>query len=268
MSRIVISLTTIPSRVSEIGPVLNSLLEQSAQIEQVILWIPETYRRFGPCELDTRHIPKDINVRRCDHDYGPATKVLPAVRAFAGQDVRILYCDDDRIYHPDWAARMIQESDKNPGECIAEAGEKVEATVLKAFSGTWKYQLLTKATLGVYGHFLRKEIRALDPANGHVDIAKGYGGVLLRPEFLSDLAFEIPDHLWMVDDFWLSGCLAASGIKVRKIAALPNSTKTKLANVDALVDFVHEDHGRDAANLACIKHFQDHFGIWQQANIK
>lgn len=262
MTRAILSLTTIPPRMSQLGPTLDSLLRQTAKIEAILLWIPQRYRRAGFADFALPDLPAGVELRRCEADFGPATKVLPTIRAYRGQDVRILYCDDDRIYHPDWAQRMIDESDRFPEDCICEAGERVAVTQARAFGNTWRYQLYTKLSLGLYGHLHRRRIRALDPGHGLVDIAKGYGGVLVRPDFLTEAAFDIPDILWTVDDVWLSGQMALNGVKIRKITRQVHSTKTEVADVDALLDLVVAEQGRDAANLACIRYFQDRYGIW------
>ena len=243
---------------------MKSLLNQNTPISSIILWVPERYRRsdFGSIKLPA--LPLGVELRRCPIDYGPATKILPAVQEFAGQNVRLLYCDDDRIYHPDWAAHLVEQSVCYPDDCIVEAGEKIEVTALRAFANTRRYRLLAHSTLGIYGHFHRKKIRALDPGHGPVDIAKGYGGVVIRPTFLPRTAFEIPDLLWTVDDVWLSGQMTLNGVTIRKVSRIEKSTKTNLSSVAALLDFELEDSGRHAANLSCIRHFQEAFGIWMR----
>jgi hypothetical protein len=262
MTRNIISLTTIPPRMDGLGPTLASLLGQDAPIDRVILWIPERYRRSEFRDFALPSLPAGVEIGRCEHDYGPATKILPAVRAFAGQDVRILYCDDDRIYHRDWAAHLLSESDRFPADCLCEAGERIEVTALRAFSQSLRYRILAKLSLGIYGHFHRRRIRGFDPGHGPVDIAKGYGGVLVRPEFIPESAFDIPDRLWTVDDVWLSGQMALNGVTIRKVARREHSTKREVAEIAALIDFVHDGDGRDASNLACIRHFQEAHGIW------
>lgn len=261
-SPVIISLTSIPSRMHMIGPVLESLTRQEANIDRVILWVPETYRRKGFEDFVLPAVPDGVEIRRSAVDYGPATKVLPAVRAFADQDVRILYCDDDRIYDRNWAGQIIAESDRFPDHCICEDGETLLVTKIRAFRTTKTYKLLQQATFGLFPAIHRKLARWINPDFGHVDVAKGYGGVLIRPHFLCEDAFDIPEHLWAVDDFWLSGQMTLKGVPIRKMAARPNSKRTSLMKVDALFDFVHEGLGRDAANLACIEHFRA-LGIWQ-----
>lgn len=257
-----ISLTTIPPRMSMIGPTLESLLRQTARVDSIILWIPDRYRRPDFRDFELPELPEGVELRRCPIDYGPATKILPCAEAFRGEDVNILYCDDDRIYHPDWAANLLGNSELHPGECIAEAGEVVELAVRRAFKASSAYRTLRVLTLGMFGYFFRRKNRRLDPGSGRIDICHGYGGVLVRPEFFSDAAFDIPDVLWTVDDVWLSGHLAVKRIPIRKVARNVSSDKTEVADVNALIDFVSDSHGRYAANLACIRYFQTRYGIW------
>lgn len=264
MPRSVISLTTIPPRMDRIGPTLESLVRQTARVDAILLWIPRSYRRkeFGAFTVPVT--PPGVEVRRCDVDYGPATKILPAVEAFRGSDTRILYCDDDRIYAPDWAQRLVEASDAHPTACITAVGEVVALTMKKAFKATPAYRSLARATLGIFSAAYRRGMRALEADSGRVDICKGYGGVLVRPQFYGPGALDIPDLLWTVDDIWLSGQLALAGVPIQKVAGADDSQKTDLADVDPLVDYVYAEHRREQANLACIRYFQATHGIWRR----
>lgn len=263
MTRTIISLTTIPSRLPHIGPTLASLRAQTAAIERVILWLPEQYRRSEFNRVALPPLPEDIEIRRCPFDYGPATKILPAVSAFAGEDVRILYCDDDRLYHPDWAARLLAESDRYPDAAIAACAESAASMVHDAFRTTWTYRALRIASLGLYKRRHRAQRGALARSDGLFDIAKGFGGVVVRPHFFGQAAFTIPDVLWTVDDIWLSGHLAVAGIPLRKVSNCPSFGPAAAARIDALLRRREQNHGRLRANLACIRYFQEHYGIWR-----
>ena len=76
--RIVVSLTTIPSRISRIKGVLNSLIEQTEPADAILLAVPQFSRR----EQSEYRIPafiaasSAITLLRCD-DWGPATKLIP-----------------------------------------------------------------------------------------------------------------------------------------------------------------------------------------------
>jgi hypothetical protein len=265
VSKVVISLTTIPPRMDRIGPTLESLTKQTAVIDAILLWVPQAYRRqkFGAFSIPP--VPAPVEIRRCETDYGPATKLLPTLREYNGQDVRIIYCDDDRIYAPDWAANLLNESEAHAGMCIAEAGE-MAASILVKYRATAAFsRFLRYSSLGVWAHFHRRELREIDPGIGIVDICKGYGGVLVRPEFFPSDVFDIPDPLWTVDDIWLSGNLAVSGIAIWKICRFPwfeRSTKTGVADIEPLIAYVYGNQRREGANAACIRYFQERYGVW------
>ena len=123
MPDLVISLTTIPSRMNQIGPTLRGLLAQKADVAEIRLYIPRQYRRFDfDPATDLPDLPDGVTLCITDEDFGPATKVLPAVRDFAGQDVEILFCDDDQPYRSDWAQRFLDARKNHPGACIVEKG--------------------------------------------------------------------------------------------------------------------------------------------------
>ena len=55
--RAIISLTSIPPRFSYLSETLNSLVNQTADIEDIILYIPRKYKRF---EYDLDDLCKDM----------------------------------------------------------------------------------------------------------------------------------------------------------------------------------------------------------------
>jgi hypothetical protein len=116
---LVVSLSTIPPRFSDLCETLEALLRQTAPIDEIRLYVPRSYRRFPDYDGSLPDVPKGIRIIQPDEDLGPASKVLFAVDELRGTDTTIIYCDDDRIYEPDRFARMIEESRQRPGHCIA-----------------------------------------------------------------------------------------------------------------------------------------------------
>ena len=258
----IITLTTIPPRFETILPTLQSLLDQDADIARVVLAIPRSYNRRAFGAVADPVVPEGIEILRCDLDYGPATKLLPALANYRGQDVRLLYCDDDRIYARDWAQRLIAHNQGHPEEAAIDAGDPVAAIDLRATRDTALHRRLNAITLGLSGKSHRRAVRRLIPDDGRVDIAKGYGGVLIRPEFLDDAVFSIPENFWAVDDIWLSGHLARQGVRVHKVGRDPRSRRTDAAKRAALLDLELDGLGRDKLNLACVNYFRSQYGIW------
>jgi hypothetical protein len=263
---LVVTLSSIPPRFSGLGPTLKSLLAQKVAPDEVRLYLPRRYRRFPDWDGSLPVVPDGVRIVMVDEDLGPATKILPAVRDFRGQDCELLLCDDDRLYDPLWTSRFLAARRAHPACVIAEAGGFVPGHTgagtgrsrAVARRKDWRYRLLRVGTLG-----LVKPHAWL--CSGHVDLFKGYGGAMLRPEFMPDRAFDIPDLLWTVDDPWLSGNLALNGVGIWLNADGRVPGERRIARCHALLDFALQGKGRGDANGACYQWFQQNLGVWPAA---
>jgi hypothetical protein len=264
MSDVIISLTTIPPRMTRLGPTLDSLLKQTATISSIILWLPKKYRRDAFNDYSAPKVPLGVEIRYCDIDYGPATKILPAVSFFKGQDVKLIYCDDDEIYDPDWAELLVSQSEQFPSECISIVGMTVERIEYDYFKRTWPYHLRNILTLGFYRRWYLRQAATMKSKPGLVDICQGFGGVLVKPEFFPATAFDIPDVLWTVDDVWLAGQMRANGVRVRRAAEIKKCQQSDAAHVERLTTLVHDGYDRVAADMYCVNYFREKYGIWKK----
>lgn len=275
----IVTLTSIPSRFPKIGATLQTLVGQNAPIEAVYLYLPETYRRFPDWDGTLPDVPDGVEIRRTRDDLGPATKVLAPALEFRGQDVDLLFCDDDRVYPPGWAARFLHARRQHPDAAIAglgvEAGEIVHAATPPARQPRavrrWR---ITDAEFQV--RYLARKIRAgrnwrsagepgrrVFKRSGYVDIFEGCAGVLVRPDFFDDRAYDIPPVLWTVDDVWLSGMLARAQVPIWLEANGYEPECTEAEALEPLVTSVVEGADRATANRLAVQFFQDEFGIWR-----
>jgi hypothetical protein len=278
--RHVITLSTIPPRFAEIGPTLASLVTQRSRPEAVELHIPASYRRFPGWGGALPEVPDGVTIVRGDQDFGPATKILPAVRRYRGQRVELLYVDDDHVYAPDWAERFLRARAARPEAAVCAA-----ATTLERMGRPWAAPRPEPQAVVAPGYlhqpaFLarravmaavsggRAKIVTMPPfrkldRSGYTDIAEGYAGVALRPEFLGEAAFGIPPVLWAVDDVWLSGHLAAAGVPIWADKGLNRArAQHRVSRTEPLYAAVIEGAGRREANQACIDHMRAAYGIW------
>jgi hypothetical protein len=271
LTNVVISLTTIPPRFSHLGKCLKSLLDQTAKISAINLYIPETYKRFNFDMNNLPKLPKGVNLRLVKKDIGPATKILPAVNEYRGSDTVIISCDDDRVYDCNWAQLLINAANLRPDHAICTRGFMVSNGDQLNDGWTSNRNPKFKEFKKVSYHRWRRAIsfgmwkRFGLEIEGYADILEGYGGFIVKPEFFDDAANNIPDILWTVDDVWLSGCLERRGVPIWRIkeTVASNSTfKRGAASPDALNDLVYKGHGRDSANQLCIDYFRDTYGIW------
>ena len=270
-----ITLSSIPPRFGLIGPTLEALVAQ-AGVEGVELYLPHSYRRFPDWDGTLPKVPAGITIHRCETDYGPATKVLCAAQRYRGQNVRLLFCDDDRDYRPGWAAGLLAEADRYPDRAVALAGWDIAGLGTRnAFahprhqrrSRSWDraYRLARlKQVLSGQGKvsLAQKPPRRIIAQSGFADVFEGYGGVVVRPEFFDDLVFDIPADAFHVDDVWLSGALARSGIGIWLAADQYEPKTTAADRQDALYRHRVAEKGRVELDAAAITLMRSRWNIW------
>lgn len=264
---VVVSLSSIPPRFDMLEPTLMSLLSQDRPADSVILWIPRSYRRFSEWDGRLPVVPPGVKIRRCETDFGPATKVLPSLHLCAGQNVAIAFCDDDRLYRENWLSSMMLAMEGHPGCCIVAHGTDLPSdvgrplrTVDRSLRAHHAKSGLMQALVDIRRDLNRKPLRR---ASGYADLLHGYAGVLVRPEFFTPAVHEIPPVLWAVDDVWLSGNLEEQGVPIWVDDRIPMpERRPDVMATEALLDAQIENHNRWAADRACIRYFRDNYGIW------
>ena len=265
--RKIISLTAIPSRFAGLGPTLESLTAQGA--DQVWLNIPRTYRRFPDWDGRLPSVPAGVSIIRCNTDLGPATKILPAAHALRGQDAQILFCDDDCIVPRGWAKRLfaIQARRRNQAVAVYVRPSYVTGKFPREGRQAWQlpviYDLpyrvsrLAHKVLGTPVAYRRPFV-----IPGYGDVFFGVGGVVVRPDFFDDVAYDIPQIAWMVDDIWLSAMLARRGIRIYCPwrAAVPKAQS--VSKESSLLDANFQGKGRQELNRAASEYCRDTFDVW------
>jgi hypothetical protein len=267
----VISLTSIPSRFKGLDTTLRSLLLQGA--DEVLLYLPYAYRRFPDWDGSLPQVPQGVTICRTEADYGPATKILPACRDLRGTPAQILFCDDDCVCEEGWGQRLFRIQARRSDQAVAVYVRPAEGYVPHRVPGArtprawqlpieynlpYRFSRLLFKTIGTQP--LRRRPFVVP---GYGDIFFGAAGVVVRPEFFDDLAYDIPAEAWAVDDVWLSANLARRGIAIYCpwMAALPVSSE--MASQDALLDAEFLGKKRQELNRAAAQVCQQKFGIWK-----
>jgi hypothetical protein len=134
----------------------------------------------------------EFSIRRCKRDWGPGTKVIPALIDEKDNDVCIIYVDDDMVYHSNMIETLIAYSNIYPQHAICNAGAHLSKKI------------------GNYHFFSHSPY---DKA--HVDILEGFSGVFVQPKFfdfhkLIDTS-KYPPEMFYQDDVYLSGILCENG---------------------------------------------------------
>lgn len=268
----IISLSSIPTRFNSLSPTLNSLVQQK-NVDEVRLYLPKKYRRFKDYDGGLPSVPKGVTICRPEEDLGPATKALYAASDFKGQDVQILFCDDDSIFPKNWADRLFEEQKKRGREAVATFGRPASGYLAHSSTNVRTPQareipiendllyrirrLLTK-TFGFPAPFWRPIL-----IGGYVDIIFGVGGVVVQPGFFDDEAFKIPEEAWPVDDIWLSAQLAKNGIPIYCPRRLPLPPPSKQSAYDALLNSEFNGLTRQESNRVVASLCQEKYGIWK-----
>jgi glycosyltransferase involved in cell wall biosynthesis len=279
----VITLSSIPSRFATLCAVLCALRDQSTPPQRVILYLPLKYKRFPDYDGSLPALPDGVELRRPKWDFGPASKVLHAVREFSDIDggrTNILFADDDLIYEPNWAERFLYARAQHPDAAICAHGLNLEdigftpkmlrrqprATQLPRWRDI-RY-LREKFVQQIALRKMQLERHEKPPKryfgrSGYTDIFEGFAGVLIQPRFFDTDAFEIPDILWTVDDVWLSGMVTKNGIPIWLEADATRFRYTLTRHTDALNSSIINGVDRNSANRLCVQHMQRVYSIWQ-----
>jgi FkbM family methyltransferase len=248
--RCVVSLTSTPDRVFKIRPVLESLLAQTVQPDAIILTLPQVFRRNGqpyvvPSWLsdpsDAQFLP-GVTVYRISRDYGPATKVMGALECEHDPQTRIIYVDDDAVYHPDMVADLCRRSEAMPGSALGYSGigffasspDAAQLIPLFMLERAFARKMVTDCVLSV-------------PA------LEGHWGVLVKRGFFDLDAFRAilsPDDvaraLYMNDDVSINAHLASRSIPRQFVCVAANSSvcratvATDQSDYDRLSDALHQ----------------------------
>ena len=173
---VIVTLTTLPSRIDRIDLTLKSLMRQTVSPQTIRVNVPRSSRREGtayqiPAWLRER---QSVRVERCD-DLGPSTKLIPSLLD-AMPDQRLLVVDDDRVYHPHFIEQMIALADAHPDVAIAASGWDAPADLADR-------PTTLVATIAGWPPAPIKCTRVRHPRE--VDVMQGLSGYLVSPKFFS-----------------------------------------------------------------------------------
>lgn len=205
---IIISFTTIDSRINYIEPMINSLLNQTLMPDKINLYISVDVGILNK-GIKTEQLPyfivdmvreKKINLILTT-DIGPHTKLIPCLKEHWNQDCTIITVDDDRIYPSNFVELMYENYLEH--DCII----CFRANKMK-FIGQ--------------NRTLIKNYLTWPKANGKdiYNFAKGVDGVLYKPEFFTEEIFNIQamkNCCPKADDIWFNFARLVKKIPVYKI---------------------------------------------------
>lgn len=200
--RVLVTFTTLPSRIDRIRPMVESLRRQTRRPDEVRLYLPPaSVRERAPYTVPGWLAEAGVTVVRTERDWGPATKLLPCLIEGGHPDDLLITVDDDVVYERHLVEDLV----------AAAATDRAAA---------WCMMGVDEA-----GRFVHAE-HVTAPAP--VAVAGGYRGVLYRRGFF-DVAALVREHaatttgeVHLADDHLFSGHLASRGI--RRLVVAPART--------------------------------------------
>lgn len=112
---VIISLTSIPSRLQTVHLVIRSLLVQEVSPKKIVLWLNDTLKDHIPRAL------QQLVSERFEIHYSPLDcphlKLIHTLKAFPNEV--IITCDDDVMYRKNWLSLLYNEHKKQPKMIVA-----------------------------------------------------------------------------------------------------------------------------------------------------
>ena len=244
--KIIVSLTTIPSRMTHIYPCLLCITKQVVKADEIVLVLPkESKREPKPDGSDPYEMPKNlydfiqkekITIYRPEKDWGPATKLLPVLKREMDKKLPpekenlIITMDDDKLYDKHTIESLVNCWKHNPNFVAGRKGGFMEFTKNKK-----NHPLYEQSKK--FGFMCETPRRGADFTKpGLIHVIYGTGGVLYRPSFFDEGVFgyesnNAPKEAFFVDDVWISGQLAKRNVSSLIAPSPRNKYHEKTENI-------------------------------------
>jgi hypothetical protein len=204
---IVVSLTTTPYRIDNIGPILETLYAQNVKISKIFLSVPYVFKRDNIEYKIPQWLLDDKRITLIrSADYGPATKILGLLKEIALPANTIIITVDDDMYYP---SNLVLH--------LAYAAKQYPHDVIVNLGGDINYDAMGNIVQLNHGLKLNYQPRA------YVDVLLGYAGVAYRSDFFDKDIFALdtaPAECFMHDDLYISFHLARRNINRRNLGSM------------------------------------------------
>ncbi len=200
---VIVSLTSIPSRINTLHIVIRSLLTQDRIPKKIVLWLNEGLKNNLPHNLVSLQSPY---FEICFSDLiSSHRKLVHSMEKYP--DEVIVTCDDDMIYRRNWLRLLYKEHLKNPSLIIGNR----TVTIKHDPKGN-------PLSFKLWRHPDKNEF------NPRAVLAIGAWGILYPPNSLSEQAID--SDLFMnlaplADDLWFKAMALVKGTITSQATSLP-----------------------------------------------
>lgn len=251
---VIITLTTLPSRIANIAPTLSSLIHQTVGPEKIILNLPNFSKREQtgydiPEFLKTNPL---IEINRIETDLGPATKLLPTLKRYSSQKEKlIIIADDDEIYPKKLIENYLIQEKVTPNAVLTLVGWEVPKDLNHA-KRIVKY--------GAIGSKPANSVQVNKPTR--VDCVQGASTFAVKPCFFDDDIFDYskaPKEAFFVDDIYVSGHFAQLKVPVYVIPAPFRFARMKVLTHLVWSEALHRKENKTGHNNNTLYEFYKSF---------
>lgn len=233
--RLVVTLTTIPQRASQIKYTLRSLRDQTWPADMILLAWPSRSLRTGDRYPPPPAVGSGVAVVPCE-DIGPATKLLPALKLEPRS--LIVVVDDDLIYPADFLETLLRAHRSDPSAAWGYRGVNLDPTIdPRDFDHVFATAVAQPTA---------------------VDVLFGTWGYLIPPEAFDHAVHDIenaPPQIRWVDDIWFSGHLARRGVPRNVVRANGFPIETLACFQSALTNGPNRDGRNDTMAIQAFADF-------------
>ena len=219
---VIVSMTTTPYRIKHIEAALQSIFAQTKQADRIYVNVPSIFEREGtPYTIPESllRIPKVV-VNHCEHDYGPATKLLGVLNIEEDPETMVVTIDDD-IYYPDnLLETYVKLGQSNPDAVFSPTGFNIQL------------------------HRPPGQLIQLNNEHlGRISIVEGFGSIAYRRKFFDDSIYAIKDYptnCYLSDDLVISNYLEKKRISKLYVRSRKlNRGHLKLLDIGQNSDALH-----------------------------
>jgi hypothetical protein len=137
MSKVIVTLTTLPSRISQeydtgMKSNIASLLDQDYEGYEIHLNVPTTLKTTGEAYVIPewlREVERDnpnFKIFEVGEDMGAVTKLYYTLKRETDPDTIIIVCDDDLVYHPEMVKEQVRNQEKHKRASVGYDGSRAD----------------------------------------------------------------------------------------------------------------------------------------------
>lgn len=117
VKNVIVSLSVLPDKINKIRPMINSILDQTVRVNQIVLNIPKDKKYNIPPEY------KNIfTIFNCGRDYGECNKFIPTLLREENKNTIIILLDEKYVFGKDYIETLIEEYKKDKCSIVSKGG--------------------------------------------------------------------------------------------------------------------------------------------------